>query len=322
MTDRRRESGGRRISRQEAATRDRGARARAHLARARERERRRLAQRERERDRARRLGGAPDPRVRRRRRALHAGALALGVVLASWLDEPAWRWLGPEHGAVQRIAVQGHDRLSGETIAAASGVERGAPLAGVVPARVEARLREAPWIRHARVLRLPPSTLVVRVEERVPRAVLVAAAGEAGDGAARARLVDADGTPFAAADVPDDLPRLVGGADLTSGRPHAVLVRGLELLDGLAAAGAPALADAHGRWALRLPEGRAPEGWVMQGATEVVLGREPLGDRIGRLARLLDAHVLEGEPAREGMRIDLRFAGQAVLQPAAPDGKG
>lgn len=303
--------------RHEVANRERGVRARAHLARVRERERRQLERRERERDRARRLQGAPDPRPRIRRAALFALSGAIGVALASLLGEPALRWLGPDFAAVETIAVQGQVRLSPEAVASATGVAPGTPLASVDPVDVQTRLRGVPWIRDAHVLRLPPSTLLVAVRERAPRAVLLPrTAGQP------VRLVDAEGTPFASGPVADVLPRLVGGDELPSGTPDPLLATALELLEGLERAGAGSLADDQGQLALHLPVGDSPEGWVLRGAAEVVLGRDALEDRFGRLSELLRSSALATGGTEGPLRIDLRFADQAVLSQVGAHERG
>jgi cell division protein FtsQ len=304
-------------SRHEVANRERGTRARAHLARARERERRRLAQRERERERARHLRGAPDPRARIRRAALFAASGGLGLALAGLLGEPLWRSIGPRFAAVETIAIQGHVVLPSTEIAAATGVSPGAALSGVDPTRVQARLADLPWVREARVLRLPPSTLLVRVREREPRAVL-----SAGDASRPVRLVDAEGTAFESERIPEGLPILVGGEALPSGTPHQRLATALALLADLETAGAEALADDRGRLALHLPQGDAPEGWVLRGAAEVVLGRDAVAERFDRLAELLRSGVLATREGAGSLRIDLRFADQAVLSDAGASERG
>ncbi len=303
--------------RHEAANRERGTRARAHLARARERERRRLAHRDRERERSRRLGGAPDPRPRIRRVAFVVVSLALGIGLAALQDGRGVGWLGPELGAVDTIAVQGQDRLTSGEIAAATGVARGSALASVDPAAVEARLSALPWIAEADVLRLPPATLLVRVREREPRALLVAQAAD-GNG----RLVDETGAPFDSAPIADELPLLVGGGALASGERYEVLAEALELLAALDAAGIQSLADDQGRVALHLPESDSPEGWVVDGAARVVLGHDGLEGRLGRLAELLRSDVLAAREDNARLRIDLRFAQQAVLRDLSAGERG
>jgi cell division septal protein FtsQ len=302
--------------RHELANRARGSRARAHLARARERERRRLAQRERQRARARHRGPA-DPRTRVDRRLVFALAGLGGLALAAVAGESAWTRLAPEFAAIETIAIQGHRRLESLEIADATGVGRGTPLGAVDPVAVRDRLLGHSWIREATVLRLPPSTLLVRVREREPRAVLSARAEGTPD-----RLVDAEGTPFESDRIPADLPRLVGGDTLPSGAPDSELAAALELMAGLDAAGAARLAGDDGRLALHLPDGDAPEGWVLRGATEVVLGRRTDASQLDRLERLLASPEWRRGEGGGAARIDLRFADQAVLSGARGSERG
>jgi len=208
-------------------------------------------------------------------------------------------------------------------VAEATGVVPGGPLAEVDVEAVTARLQSEGWIRAAQVLVLPPSTLLVRVEERQPRAVLFDGTnrilGEDDEHAAVGRLIDATGTPFAplrgrrpvlgaAA-----LPRIVGGRTLASDKSHESLVTALALLERLDEPADPVLASLGGGLRLHLPE-EAAEGWVLDArerSLRVVLGRDHLFERFDRLAELLRARL----PAlAKPVRIDLRFADQAVLK--------
>lgn len=306
-----------RTPRHEAATRDRGARARAHLARARERERKQLARRNRERSRARTRGGQPSPWLRVRPAVRILAAVLFGVLLASVLRERSFEWLGTELAAVDTIAVQGHARLTSAQVAAATAIDRGSQLADVDPEAVEARLLALPWVAEADVLRLPPSTLLVRVREREARALLTQASGEN-------RLVDARGTPFAGSWIPTEeepLPRIVGGEGLETDRPYGVLVEALEVIAGLEAAGADALVEPGRPMAVQLPGDPAEGGWILRGENEVWLGQQGLDDRLERLRTLIESDVLK-ERGPAPLRIDLRFAGQAVLTEIEPRTRG
>lgn len=314
MRNPRRGGRGRPFPRHESVNGDRGSRAREHLARARERDRRRLQNQSRQRRRGRGIALGRDPRRGLLRIASAGGALVLGLGLAALLGEPLLGWLGPDLASVDTIAIQGNAHLSVAQIAQATGVARGSELSRVDPAEVEQRLMAVPWIREARVLRLPPSTLLVRIREREAHAVLIDAGRGRGE-----RLVDADGTPFAGGPVTGPLPRIVGGDALENGVAHPVLVTALDLLDDLETVGAGVLADPDGALALHLPFGDAPEGWVVKGAAEVVLGVDELDARFARLARLLDSSELETGNGGKAQRIDLRFADQAVLTPVKPE---
>lgn len=303
--------------RHETSNDRRGARARAHLARQRQRELARRRGTERARLRAR-TGGGKAPGGRLRGALAFALSLAAGVLLAAPLQSLAASWLGDGLGRLESIAIQGGDHLSHDEIAEATGVAPGSALGGVDPADVERRLSDHPWIREARVMRLPPATLLVHIEERRARALLVGREGT--------RFVDASGNPFAPAvdELAEGLPRLVGGDALEDGRAHETLREALELLERL-----PGLAEAglapDGRIDLHLPGGNAPEGWRLHApstGTRVVLGRGDLAGRFERLWQLLEDEETLRALQEGDDEIDLRFADQAVLRSAVRSGDG
>jgi hypothetical protein len=304
--------------RQIARNRRRGESARNRLEQQRRTERRKLALRECERARSRDLRGAAPASVRLRRIALFATSLGIGALVAGPLHQPLAGWIAEESGRLETMSIQGTDRLSFEAIAMASGIAPGSHLAEVDRAEVETRLSAHPWIRAARILRLPPSTLLIRVEERRPVARLAAATTRGDDGASD-RLVDASGMPFASAGDPVagagvvGLPRLIGGASLSSGRSHVVLAEAIGLLERLRVS-SPAWQMLGGDVELHLPVAEDSEGWVLRThdrTLEVVLGHEAQVERFDRLAALLRAELPE---FAQPVRIDLRFADQAVLQ--------
>ena len=291
------------------ANRERGTRARSHLAKARERERRLLARRSRERNRRRTRGGALEPMSTRRRGAWLLGGLAFGLI-AAWISRDSlWTQYGAQLGPIESIAVQGHTQLSSAEIAEATGVVRGSPLANVNPGAVEARLSALPWIQTADVLALPPSTLIVRVHERSPRARLSDPSTSQ-----PSRLVDASGTPFEGlAPEGSDWPLIRLSEPLESNQPHPVLTQALELLALLEAEEWLALAPSGDSIVLELPRAGAPEGWVIQGRSRVILGRGDLSQRLDRLQKLVEAGLADAGGEARPLKIDLRFDGQAVL---------
>jgi len=304
---------GRGTTRYEAANERRGQRARQHLAKQRDRELRRRKSTDRDRERARSGPSEAGLSPGLRRAALFLTALALGVLFAGPIQRMLTSVTGAGLARLETIAIQGNDHLSFEQVARATGVARGSALTEVSPTAVEARLGAEPWIRDAHVLRLPPSTLLVRVEERRAQAVLV--------DDARLRLVDDTGNPFAPAsnEQAADLPRLLGGADLASDEVHTLLRTALELVERMHAVGSLALAPG-GRLDLYLPSQGEPEGWRVHAPVEdtwVVLGREHVMERFERLVELLENEEVTGSIRGGTRRIDLRFSGQAVLRSAS-----
>ncbi len=127
-----------------------------------------------------------------------AVATALGwVVLASpWLE-------------ARQVQLVGGERLGLADVEALAAPDLGRPLARVDTGAIEARIEELPVVADAQVLRVWPSTLEVRVTERVPVAAVATDAGIA--------LVDAEGVQMATApEPPADLP-LVSAATVVAG---------------------------------------------------------------------------------------------------------
>ena len=322
MTERGDVRGPRRPRRHELENQRRGARARQHLSRTRELERQRLRERERDRERARRR--ATSLAWRRPRRIAWALCLPISLIAGllwgrAWVEGPA----GLADGnplRIDAIAVQGARRLGSEAVAVATGVARGSRLRDVDVPGIEARLASEPWIRASRVLRLPTGTLIVRIEEREPAALLRIEGGA--QGASATALVDGSGTPFASASEidSDSLPRLVSASPLAQGEPHPELQAALDLCRRLAERPLPAIAAGPQPLELRLPVAGSQEGWVLQSrdrSFEAVLGLDQLEARLDRLAQLLASPLPD---VRAAVRIDLRFADRAVLRGASASG--
>lgn len=193
--------------------------------------------------------GEPAPRPGRRsslRRALYIGlallaptafgAAALGAVYYA-ADEAA-AYLDRSSGfRVERIEVAGNRRLTERDVLARAGLAPGTSIFDVDIQEARRRLLLDPWIRSAAVEKRMPATVVVRIAERLPAAVL------AGDGTLE--LVAEDGSligPTSAAAAPD-LPVLTG-FDVGRRRTDPVgleadLVAAVELLRLLEEVGLP-----------------------------------------------------------------------------------
>jgi hypothetical protein len=268
------------------------------------------------RERLRRQGAVERRRalVRRLAPAVALLAAGLGAAAAAPLLR-AGAAAHPELFAVRELAVVGNAQLDAAEVVRAAGLGADPADDAIAVEELNARLARHPWIAGVRAARVSPDTVVVRIVERVPAAVWVRGAGEA-------FLVDAEGTAFAAADAPD-LPRLrLTAADATACpaeggcAPDPRLAAGVALARAVERAGfarpeieldGPAVgaADARALPVLRLA-GVAPR---------VLLGDGDLGLQLERLTR-----VLADVPAsRAAAEIDLRFAGQVVLRPPAPE---
>lgn len=261
--------------------------------------------------------GAPAPSPRRRpltlrARILVAGlAIALVALLAFWAERSG-RMLfmtAPLEGAfaLETLSVEGNQRAAAAELVAASGLTAGTPLLDVDVDTVRALVESHPWVQQARVVRVPPSVVIVSVVEREP--LLVAAA--AGD---TPWIVDATGLPFAPA-TPDDVASLpwlvapravrdrVATTELARGAALALALRGTSLADGAEIHVAPP------------PDSEGLSLLVAGLRARVVLGHGDLAEKLRRLERLRLAGLPEAAAA--GV-IDLRFADRAVLRSAAP----
>ena len=152
-----------------------------------------------------------------RRRGRRRLAVLLGSVLgAAWLAYLLL--LGSAFGA-RTVDVAGAGLLSADEVRAAAGVPAGHPLLRLDLGAVADRVRALPPVAEVVVQRSWPSTVTIRITERVPLAY--APAGAAGTGA---QLVDATGLWFATvAAPPPGLPRLHAADGAATAAAAAVL---------------------------------------------------------------------------------------------------
>lgn len=252
--------------------------------------------------------GRPAPLRRTRILALVAAAcLGLGVGVVAGPGSLAR--LGAPRVTLQRVAVRGHAQLAPQEVVSAAGLRPGIPLDPPALRRARQRLRAHPWIVDARVVALPPSQLLVAIEERRPVARALLAAGPT--------FVDASGVPFAAADAAAPGPLLVGVEEAERARPHPVLSQGLDLLAALEAHGLP---PAHRVILGGAPPETLPAFELAPEGPRILLGSGELDVKLARLARLRAARLPEVQRASE---IDLRFGADVVLRSdPAPGGSG
>lgn len=162
--------------------------------------------------------------------AAMAALLLLGHALRPLLNRP-----------VQALRVDGQfAHLKPRQIAEAAAVAAGTPLFDLRLDAVRSRVEALPWVAHARVSRVWPGRVAVRVWERKPYAQW----GDKG-------LVDDEGRAFTppAAELPQDLPRLAG----PEGREAEVMLAYQQLAQALAGSAFAAdglRLDARGAWTL------------------------------------------------------------------------
>ncbi len=235
--------------------------------------------------------------------AFVAGVLAAGSLLRVAVAAV------PAAFDIEQVAILGADRI--ETAELARLIRRPANTATAIrmPADVIGRLSRHPWIVEARAVRVAPDTIAVRIVERVPAAIWVRGSGEA-------FLIDAQGTPFAAA-AAEKLPRLeLAGTHVPVCQPIRACASDPRLAAGVALARTVESAGfAQPRIELDGPDPHALPVLHLTGvAPRVLLGNRELELQLTHLARVL-AVVPASHTADE---IDLRFAGQVVLRSAVP----
>jgi cell division protein FtsQ len=155
----------------------------------------------------------------------------------------------------------------------------------------KARLEAVPWIRHAQVMRLLPSTLQVVVEERTPFAIL--------QNKGKTYVVDAEGVVLAPAlrEAYPGLPLVVGEG---AGKAAAHLFEQLASHEGLMQTIHAAIRVGDRRWTLKLVSG-----------TEIMLPDDNVPEALASLAKLeSERGLLE----RNIAAVDLRLLDRVTVR--------
>ncbi len=204
---------------------------------------------------------------------------------------------GVEHLAVaagfgvKKIIVEGQLHATDAEITAALKAGPDTMMLGFDTDAAKARLEALPWIRHAQVMRLLPSTLQVVVEERIPYAVWQK------DG--QTYVVDAEGVVLAPAlrEAYAALPLVVGEG---AGKSASALFDALTPYGDLRQKLAAALRVGDRRWTLKLASG-----------VEIMLPDDNVPEALISLAKLeQDRGVLE----REIAAVDLRLLDRVTVR--------
>jgi len=227
-------------------------------------------------------------------------ALALALVFGAWVGDDALA-LGGHGWQVSAVEVQGNSHLTGAEIARAAGIGLGDGYVAADPRRLAGSLRQNAWIAEAGAARLPGGTVVLRVREREPLAVIEGRGGPLG--------VDAEGRPFAVLDASDakDLPRLRCENAPPPGEADARIAEAIRVARSFPARGLALPRE------IALGKEQDPEGLVLRLPgieARFVFGAKDLDARVGMLAELLAKRPAE---VAEAASVDLRFLGQAVL---------
>lgn len=164
---------------------------------------RRKSLRKRQKQRARVFAATTEPKKGRGKQVARVGAVMVAMAaLGASIPEAYSGLQGSDLFKLQEISVVGSDLIQAEDIVLRSGLTQGTNL-------FEANLQSAtdsivahPLVRSALLLRRPPDSLVISVEERVPIALVSTDEGLVG--------FDNDAVSFEIPNVPFDLPIVTG----------------------------------------------------------------------------------------------------------------
>jgi cell division protein FtsQ len=211
-------------------------------------------------------------------------------------------WLvDSDYFSVREIQVRGGARVRGGELVALAGLRRGMSIWSIDLAAIEKAFAKHPWVRHVFVRREFPRRVVIEVEERTPKAIVVMG---------QLYYVDAEGvvfTPLAEGD-PLNLPMITGI------RPEQLAAHGSALRHNLKEAlrlGELMASDAH-----RLSEIHfaAPQRIVLYTTaypTALHMGWGDWEDKLVRVKRVLS--LWKGHESRLAA-LDVSFRGQAVAR--------
>jgi cell division protein FtsQ len=179
---------------------------------------------------------------------------------------------GIEHMAVaagfgvKRVTVAGQVHATDASITTALGAGPDTMMLNFDTAAAKQRLEAVPWIRHAQVMRLLPSTLQVVVEERIPSAIW--------QNKGQTYVIDAEGVVLAPAlrEAYASLPLVVGeGAGKSAAALYDQLLPYADLKRKLVAA----IRVGDRRWTLKLASG-----------VEIMLPDDNIGEALASLVKL------------------------------------
>lgn len=256
-----------------------------------------------------------DPRIRarlmavqyaaaRRRRRWVIALASVALVLAAAIGVSRSPIL-----AVHHVRLTGAGHTTTAEVLSATGLNREPLMIGLGLGRVRAELEALPWVATAGVQRRWPTTVVIRLTERVPVAVVPDAAG----GSA---LLDPTGRVLAVgADLGSDVPTISGL--MPAGAPGSFLPQAAGVADALVLATAlPAVESASPSEIKDIEVAGGTLDLKLSGGAMVTFGTAADLD-----AKLLALHtVLQRVDLKGIARIDLRLPSAPVLTHATQGG--
>ena len=249
-----------------------------------------------------RLGRLNGDRVRGKWLVVCVLFLASALLYGAWIGGQTERLFDALSGGVEklavaagfgvkRITVEGQSHATDAEITTALKAGPDTMMLGFDTDAAKARLEAVPWIRHAQVMRLLPSTLQVQIEERVPYAIW--------QNHGQTYVVDAEGVMLAPAlrEAYADLPLVVGeGAAKAAPALYDALKPYGDLREKMIAA----LRVGDRRWTLKLASG-----------LEIMLPDDNVDEALTSLIKL-DAE--RGLLKRDIAAVDLRLLDRVTVR--------
>lgn len=223
--------------------------------------------------------------------------------LARWQQQAVdsfWQSTADAGFSLQNVYLHGHKKVEGRAILAATGLQSGQPVLGYSLAEMQEKLKAVPMVRNARITRILPHTLEIKIEERAPVAVW--------QYQGKLHLVDADGVvlePVGSGHY-QHLPLLVGQMEPQHVQKFfAFLAKAPKLQQEMQSA---TLVSAR-RWNIILKKG-----------IEVKLPENNLELAWQKLDELVTKKKLENMLSREDIQlIDLRMPDRMFIKQIQPD---
>jgi cell division protein FtsQ len=249
-----------------------------------------------------RLGKLGRDRVRGKWLIISILLLASALLYGAWIGGQTERLFRALGGGVEKLAVavgfgakriivEGQQRTTDAEITAALKAGPDTMMLGFDTDAAKARLEAVPWIEHAQVMRLLPSTLQVQIEERVPYAIWQTHG--------QTYVVDAEGVTLAPAlrEAYPDLPLIVG-----DGAPKAApaLYEALKPYGDLEQKMIAAIRVGDRRWTLKLASG-----------LEIMLPDDNVDEALASLTKLNEER---GLLKRDIASVDLRLLDRITVR--------
>ncbi len=215
----------------------------------------------------------------------------IGLAIPYFALQAYYFAVGSDYFAIETIRVTGNKQAEAPDLLEIAGLETGLNVFDVDPERMQILVATHPWVVNAQVEVELPRTVIIKVDEHVPSAILV--------DEEQMWLIDQNGVAFKALESTDnadalfgDLPFMTGQQpeDLKLENGKALYTDALLALESYETAGlhkvAP-LSEVHMDRVLGI-------SFVTQGGVEIRLGRGVYDERLRRLAAVMKSLEEDG----------------------------